>query len=480
MSEESAAPSLLNRIGLLLGPGLALLVWLVGPPEGLTPQAWALLCVMILVVVWWVSEAIPVAASALIPLVALPLFGIAKPAEAAAPYADPIIYLFVGGFILAMAVERWGLHKRLAYGVVGVVGAGPKALVAGFLIAAGAISMWISNTATTLILIPIAMGAVRALALDGEPDPALGRALALAVAYAASIGGVGTPIGSPTNLVAVGYMEKEGLSLGFGQWMILGVPLVVVMLAAAWLVLTPGVKAQGDPARAKAVIADAQAALGKITPAETRVMIVFGLVALGWIFRLPLSDAVPALKGLSDMQIAMAGVLALFLIPSGAKKGGALMDWATAERIPWGVALMFGAGLSMAAAMETTGVTAWLGEVLGFLRDWPPLLILLLLVAVTVMVSEVASNVATLTAVLPVVGAVAQATGMAPLYLIFAAAMGASLAFMMPMGTAPNAIAYATGFPTIGRMIRTGIVLNVLAIGLIVTVVQVFGPVVLG
>lgn len=472
--------TLLTRIGLVLGPVLGIAVYLAGPPAGLELRAWALLAIMTLVVVWWVTEAIPVAATALIPLVALPLFGIAKPAEAAAPYADPIIYLFVGGFILAMAVERWGLHRRLALGVVGVVGTSPRALVAGFLIGAGALSMWISNTATALIYIPIALGVVRALAGDGEPDPVLGRALVLAVAYAASIGGVGTPIGSPTNLVMVGYLEKAGMSLSFGQWMTLAVPLVVVMLGAAWLLLALGVKREGDPARSRAVINQARDALGPITQAELRVLIIFGLVAAGWVLRQPAGEAIPALKGLSDMQIAMAGVLALFLVPSGAKGGGALMDWPTAERIPWGVALMFGAGLSMAAAMETTGVTGWLSEALAFLQTWPPILVLAMIVAVTVIVSEVASNVATLTAVLPIVAAAAAATGIAPLYLVFAATMGASLAFMMPMGTAPNAIAYATGYASIGRMVRIGFVLNLCGIALVVGVVQTFGPTVLG
>lgn len=481
MDDTGVQSGLLGRIGLVLGPALAGALVLLGPPEGLSPEAWAAIALLALVVVWWVTEAIPVAATALLPLIGLPLVAGVKPLEAAAPYADPVIFLFVGGFMLAAAVERWGLHKRFALGLVSAIGVAPGALLAGCLIAAGLLSMWISNTATALMLMPIAIGIAAATAAAGASHPRLAGALAIAIAYAASIGGIATPVGSPTNLVAMGWLERNGLSLAFLDWMALATPLAAVMLAAAWVVLRidlgPAPPA-ADLSAGRAELDRMRAELGPMSEPERRVMIVFGLTALAWVLREQIVR-IPGLAGLSDMQIAMAGAVALFLVPSGQARGEALIDWPRAERIPWGIALLFGAGLSLAGAMEALGVTDWLAGELSFLGAWAPLAILAGIVALTVFLSEFASNTATLTAFLPVVGAVAAATGMAPLYLVFGAAMGASLAFMMPVGTPPNAIAYATGQVDMKRMIRVGLVLNLLGVGLITLTIEVLGPFVL-
>jgi sodium-dependent dicarboxylate transporter 2/3/5 len=471
-------------LGFVLGPAIAAAICFVGPPEGLSQQAWITIALLALMVVWWVSEAVPIAATALLPILVLPSLQIMPAADAAAPYADPVIYLFIGGFMLAAAVEKWNLHARLALGIAGLVGGKPIALVGGFLLAGGLLSMWISNTATALILTPVAIGVARAMSLNGRPDPVLGGALVLAVAYAASIGGIGTPIGSPTNLVAMSYLERNGLSLSFTQWMSIAVPLMFVMLAAAFCVLGAQVaffSKSRAPANGSAVIQEAYRALGPMTQPELRVLLVFTTVAVLWITR-ELYTQLPGLERINDTAVALAGALALFLIPSGdkAQRSKPLLDWPTAERIPWGIALLFGAGLSMAEAMEATGVTEWLGANLTWLGGYTPFVIVLAIVAVTVFASELASNVATLSAFLPVVGGVAAATGMDPLLLVFPAAMGASLAFMLPIGTPPNAIAYATGLPSMRRMITLGIGLNIIAIAAIGAIATLLGPIVLG
>jgi sodium-dependent dicarboxylate transporter 2/3/5 len=463
---DLAMPSRLGAAGLWAGPAIALGMLFAGTPEGLPPAGWTTLALLAWMAVWWITEAVPVAMTALLPLALLPLLGAATPAAAAAPYADPIIYLFIGGFMLAMAIERWGLHTRIALAVAGGLGTRPIALVAGFLLAAALLSMWISNTATALMLMPTAIGVVRATTPAGaEPSRRFAAALVLAVAYGASIGGIGTPVGSPTNLVAMGYLERNGLSLAFVDWMLLALPIMVAMLAAAWALLAFEVRGvtHGTLA-ARDAIARERARLGTMSAPERRVALVFGGVALAWMAS-PWLSRLPGLGALNDTTIALLGALVLFILPSGdAVRRGRLLDWATAERLPWGVALLFGGGLSMAAAMNANGVTAWLADSMGGVGTLAPLVVLLLLVAVTVFASELASNTATLSAVLPVVGAFSIAAGLPTLELAFAASMAASLAFMLPIGTPPNAIAYATGWPSMATMCRIGLGLNLVAI----------------
>ncbi|MEZ6022001.1 MAG: DASS family sodium-coupled anion symporter [Hyphomonadaceae bacterium] len=456
-------------VGLVLGPALALGIQLAPPPEGLGPEAWWVVSLAALMVVWWVTEAIPIAATAMLPLAVLPMTGAASLREAAAPYADPIIYLFIGGFILAAAVERWRLHERIALSIAAKAGDRPTALVAGFMIASALLSMWISNTATTLMLIPIAIGAAGALN-QGKPDLLLGGALTLGVAHAATIGGVATPVGTPTNLIALGFLERGGEEIAFIDWMKLAVPMVLLMLPLSWLFLCLplfGRKHDAAEAIAKSV-RDALAALGRITVPEVRVALVFAGVALAWISR-PVLDDLPGLGGLSDPVIAILGALTLFLIPSGRGKGEPLMNWRTAEGIQWGIVILFGGGLSLAAAMESTGLAQWIGTWIGGLEGLSSLGLIAILVIVTILVSELASNVATLTSMLPVLAAVADATGAPLLPLAFPVAIAASFAFMLPVATAPNAIAYSSGALTLKRMLSVGIGLNIAAAIFIIT-----------
>jgi solute carrier family 13 (sodium-dependent dicarboxylate transporter), member 2/3/5 len=457
-------------VGLILGPTLAIGLQLIPPPEGLSVEAWRVVSLAALMVVWWVTEAIPISATALIPLAALPLLGAASMKDAASPYADPIVFLFIGGFILAACVERWRLHERIALSIASVAGGRPVALVGGFMIASMLISMWISNTATTLMLAPIAIGAARAMTGGGKADLALGGALTLGVAHAATIGGVGTPVGTPTNLIAIAFFERAGEPIAFIDWMARALPIMLMMMPLAWLLLCWPLFGKGHTRfeAIGAVVKDALKALGPITRPEARIGIVFALVAIAWMARTEIAK-LPGLGALTDTGVAIIGALALFFIPSGRGSGEKLIDWKTAERIPWGIAILFGGGLSLAAGMEATGLAAWIGEWIANLDGVSAFALVGLLVVTTILVSELASNVATLTSMLPVVAAVATATETPLQQLAFPVALAASFAFMLPVATAPNAIAYSSGLVTLKRMLAVGFGLNIAAIVLIMT-----------
>jgi sodium-dependent dicarboxylate transporter 2/3/5 len=452
-------------VGLILGPALALGLQAFAPPQGLSPEAWRVVSLAALMVTWWVTEAIPISATALLPLAALPLIGAVPIKDAAAPYADPIIFLFIGGFMLAAGVERWRLHERIALSIASLAGGRPIALVAGFMTASALISMWISNTATTLMLAPIAIGAARALSPEGKTDLALGGALMLGVAHAATIAGIGTPVGSPTNLIAIGFFERAGEPMAFIDWMRRAVPMMLLMLPLAWLLLCIplfGRRAANSHA-AGDVVRVALKKLGPLAKPELRIGILFALVALAWMTRTLIVERAPLLSGLTDTGIAVAGALLLFLVPSGRGKGEKLIDWPTAERIPWGIAVLFGGGLSLAGAMEATGLANWIGAGIAQMEGASAFALVAILVVVTIIISELASNVATLTSMLPVVAAVASATD-APLQpLAFPVAIAASFAFMLPVATGPNAIAYSSGLVTLKRMLAVGFGLNIAA-----------------
>lgn len=457
-------------VGLVLGPALAVGLQLAQPPEGLSPEAWCVVSLAALMVVWWVTEAIPISATALIPLAALPLIGALSMKDAASPYADPIVFLFIGGFILAACVERWRLHERIALSIASVAGGRPVALVACFMLASMLISMWISNTATTLMLAPIAIGAARAMSGGGQPNLALGGALTLGVAHAATIGGVGTPVGTPTNLIAIAFFERAGEPIAFIDWMSHALPIMLLMMPVAWLLLCWPLFGKGHSQfeAIGSIVKDALKALGPITRPEARIGLIFGLVALAWMTRTELMK-LPGLGALTDTGVAIFGALLLFFTPSGRGNGEKLIDWKTAERIPWGIAILFGGGLSLAAGMEATGLAAWIGEWIAGLDGLSTFALVALLVVTTILVSELASNVATLTSMLPVVAAVASATGTPLQELAFPVALAASFAFMLPVATAPNAIAYSSGLLTLKRMLTVGFGLNIAAIILIMT-----------
>lgn len=457
-----------QAIGFVLGPLLAFALFVLPPPEGLTRDAMSAAALLVWMAVWWSTEAVPIPATSLLPLVVLPLAGLGSLREIATPYADPVVLLLLGGFIIAIGLERWGLHKRIALNIVAVSGARLKTLVAGFMLAAGVLSMWISNTSTTLMMAPIALS----VALSAGAGPRFATALMLGLAYAASIGGVATPVGTPTNLIAIGWLEDTaGVTISFAQWMAVGVPAMLLMLPIAWFMVTSGLRS--DPAAASAAQAEVQrerSALGAMTVAEGRIAMVFAGVAGLWILREQLV-ALPLLSGLTDMGIAIIGALAMFVIPAGTQteetRGRALLDWSDAKAIPWGVFLLFGGGLALAGAVQRSGLADWLGMALSGLGAAPTIVLILVVVTIIIFLTEVMSNVAAMTTFLPVLGALATALDASVTALVIPAALAASCAFMLPIATGPNAVVFATERVPIRAMIQTGFWLNLACIAVI-------------
>ncbi|GGG95387.1 di- and tricarboxylate transporter [Glycocaulis albus] len=493
-----------RRIGLVTGIVLAIGLQLIPVPEGLSSEAWLCLSLALLMASWWASEAIPIAATALIPLALFPLLGIASAREAAFPYADPIVMLLLGGFVVALGIERWNLHARIALNVVAAFGSRPSLMLLGFMIASGVLSMWISNTATTLMMIPIALKVAEAVEKEGVDTKMFAPALALAIAYSASIGGLATPVGTPSNLIAIGYLERTAeRSISFPEWMMLGLPAAALIIPAAWIILTRfafKIPSRAGSGEGHALVIAEKKALGRMTTPEKRVAMAFGTVALLWMGReLPgvligmgdisfgwnpllawMSSALnlPVTLRLNDMQIAMAGALAMFLIPAGGPegRGRALMDWETTQRLPWGVLVLFGGGLSLAAAMDATGLSGWIGSHLAIVAELPLPVVVLILAFMVVFLTELTSNVATTTAFLPVLGGVAAAAGVPAEHLILPVALAASCSFMLPVATAPNAIVYASGAVTMGQMIKAGFRINLVAAPLIALLASFIAP----
>lgn len=456
-------------VPILVGAALFLALLVLPAPDGLGPEAWRVVAVAALMITWWITDAIPVPATALLPIALFPTLGATTAGAATAPYGDPIIFLFLGGFVLALAMERWNLHRRVALNIVSRTGSQQDRIVGGFMLATAFVSMWVSNTATAVMMLPVAISVAELL--KDRPDAAkFSLALMLSIAYAASIGGVATLIGTPPNALLAGALNQGyGYDLGFGRWMIIGVPVAVVMLAGAWLFLTRiSIRLdRGEIADAASLFERELRALGDWSPSEIRVGIVFVVTAFAWIFRTLLDDFIP---GLNDTSIAILAALALFLIPSGSAQGGTLVDWDTAKRLPWGVLILFGGGLSLAAAVTQTGLDVWIGAQLGTYASALPLIGIVVMVAVVVLVlTEFTSNTATAAAFIPLLAALAVNLGENPLLLTVPAALAASMAFMLPVATPPNALVFGTGHVTIPQMARQGLWLNILALVVIST-----------
>jgi sodium-dependent dicarboxylate transporter 2/3/5 len=458
-----------QRIGLLLGPALLALMLLLPAPAGMSGDAWRTAAVGAFLATWWLTEAIPIAATALVPLVIFPLLGVLSASEAAAPYANPVVFLFMGGFMLALAMQRQQLHRRIALRIVRFVGTRPDRLVLGFLCATAFLSMWVSNTATAVMMLPIALSVVQLVAAEPEGrDRNLAIGLMLAIAYAASIGGLGTLIGTPPNALFAAFMlETYGVQVGFARWLLVGVPLVLIGIPLTWLLLTrvafPVRTAQLEGAEA-AILAEYER-LGPMSAGERRIAILFLLTAAAWIAQPLLGRVVP---GLSDMSISIAGALLTFLVPVGDGRRGQLMDWKTAETLPWGVLVLFGGGLALAEAVTHSGLAEWIGSALGGLERLPMPVVVLIVTTVIVFLGELASNTATAAAFLPLVGPLAVGLGENPLLLAVPAAIAASCSFMLPAGTPPNAIVFGSGYVTVPQMSRAGWWLNLTFIALIV------------
>lgn len=444
---------------------------LVGPLGDMPPAAWRTAAIGVWMALWWVTEAVPIPATALLPLVLFPLLNVVNINAAAAPYANPVIFLFFGGFILAAAFERTGLHRRLALWLLGIVGTRPDRIVLGFMVVGGFISMWVSNTATVLMLLPLVNSMLRPPGRDAGGTGGLAtsdfeRALLLGIAYAATIGGYGTLVGTPPNALLAGFLQQtHGVKLGFLDFMLVGVPIVVIGIPAAWLLLTRVTfRVRGGTALMEAAtLAEQRRQIGRATRPEKFVAAVAVVTALAWMTQPWLSRVVP---GVSEAGISVACAVALFAIPIDSQ-GTRVVDWEAAEGIPWGVLVLFGGGLSLAGAIQDSGLAKWIGDSVGGLRMLSPLLLILIVTTVITFLTEFTSNTATAAAFLPVVSSLAVGAGMNPLVLSIAAGLAASNGFMLPVGTPPNAIVFASGKLTIPQMARAGLLLDLVFIVLI-------------
>ncbi len=456
------------RWGLWGGLAAFTIMLLLPAPAGMPIEAWRTTAVVVLMATWWMTQALPLTATALIPFLAFPLFGIMDANETAGAYYSPILFLVLGGAIIALAIERTGLHRRLALAIVSRGGSTPAAMLLAFMAATAILSLIVSNTATTLIMIPIAVAVLKAAEVPAGHTDGFAGALAMGIAFAASIGGLGTLVGSPTNAIAAGIIERStGLRIDFLTWATYGLPLVALAIPLCWFILLRVQRVQPtdfDPDAARAGIGEARA----WSTAEKRLVPVIAAVVAAWVMLPLISSYVPA-NALTDGTIAIAGALLLFVIPDGT--GRALLNWDEANRAPWAVIMLFGGGLALAAGIGASGLDDWLGAALQPLRQVHPLVVALVLVALVVLITEFASNVAAASGVIPVVAGIIAATGIDPILLALPAAWAASWGFMLPSGTGPNAIAWATGHIALPRMLKAGLILDLAGVPLMVGLV---------
>jgi len=516
---DAAGPefSLRRKIGLLLGvPLFLVLLWPALTP-GLSEAGRRLLATSGLMAFWWITEAIPIPATALLPMCLYPLFGILPMADVTRNYGDENIFLFLGGFLIAIAMQKWNLHRRLALHIVRLIGTAPRRLVLGFMCATAFISMWISNTATTMMMYPIALAVILQLAPEQEARGQVAKnnkepmgkqtatsneqratsnqqlatsnfrtCMMLAIAYAASIGGLGTLIGTPPNIIFAGSVQKlfpQAPPVDFLRWLAFGLPLILVFIPITWFLLTrllfPIAK---DLFSSGQDLIDAEIKkLGRMSAGERSVLAIFLSTALAWIFRVDLELGFVTIPGwasrlgladkVSDATVAMIAGASLFFIPVRFRRGEFLLDWVTAVKIPWGILLLFGGGIAMSAGFKASGLSIWLGERLAGVGNWPPIAIIIAVCLVVTFLTEVTSNTATATIFMPIMAATAQALHLHPFLLMVPAAISASCAFMLPVATPPNAIVFASGYVTVPQMARAGLWLNLIGVILVTALV---------
>jgi len=487
-AESAAGRGRFQQIGLVVGPLLCgLMVAVAGQQTVMPDAAWRVAAVGLWMAAWWATEAVPVPATAFIPLVVFDLLGIASSADTARSYAHPTIYLFLGAFVVALAVEKWTLHRRLALWILSRTGTDGKRLILGFMLVAALLSMWITNTSTTMMLLPIALSVGKLISDQGlHIDPEDARrfqiALMLSLAYAATIGGLSTLVGTPPNILLAGFLQETyGREIAFVDWMLIGVPLSVMLLPLGWWVLTSVVFRFSIPATAQtqALIDELRDELGPMSTPEKRVALVFLVVVALWITRGMLTS-LPGLSGLSDTGIVMAAALLLFIVPAGAAERGPLMTWPDAAALPWGVLVLFGGGLALAAQVSDSGLAAWLGESLSALSSFGVIVLILASAGLVVFLTELTSNLATAATFLPVIAAIALSVNVDPLVLCVPVTLAASCAFMLPVATPPNAIVFSSGVLRIADMLRAGLVMNLIALVLLTLVAVLLVPAVLG
>ena len=455
------------------------------PPETMPLSAWHTAIAAILMAIWWCTEAVHVSVTAIVPLAIFPLLGIGDIKTVAAPYANPIIYLFMGGFVIALAVEKWDLHKRIALTILTSVGKSGPAIVGGFMLASAIISMWVMNTSTTLMLLPIGVSVVKIVSesadeLNDTQKHNFQLAVLLGIAYSATIGGMATIVGTAPNAFFVGFMKENGFTeIGFGQFMLVGFPLTLVMLPLAWFAIThivfPIKFSTSDATRNH--LFKLRADLGLMSIAEKRVSVVFASAAFLWMTR-PLLNMLSIFSGLSDAGIAMIAATILFLIPSANKNDPYLMKWETMSKLPWGLLILFGGGLSLASSVAQTGLADWIGESLVVLGGAGTIVLVIVITTLIAFLTELTSNTATTGTFLPVVAALAIGISVDPLIFALPATLAASCAFMLPVATPPNGIVYGSGYIRIPEMVKAGFVLNIIGIVVLSILALIIAPIV--
>ncbi len=474
-----------KHIGLLAGPLIFTGILLWGAPGSISPEAWRVLALGAWTIIWWISEAVPIPVSALLPMVGFPILGISDLKTVAAPYSDPVVYLFMGGFMIAITMEKWNLHRRIALNIVRLTGTNANGIILGFLLSTAFISMWISNTATAVMMLPIGASVIDLVTRGNQGYERrdirnFAICMMLVIAYGANIGGIATLIGTPPNVVFASILRNNHqIQVGFGEWMLLGLPFSLGMLAITYFLLAKVLYRNrlGEFEGGRTLIRDELDKLGPVSRGERLTTLVFGSTALAWVIQQPVTKAMGITFKDTDTLIAMVAAISLFIIPVNTKKDVRLLNWKDTEKLPWGILLLFGGGLTLANTLKDVGLIDLIGRqfqdahLAGF---W----IILGLATVSLFLTEIMSNVALVTVLVPVVGAIAVGVGMNPLYTCIPVTLAASCAFMLPMSTPPNAIVFASGHLTIPQMMKAGIWLNIAAIGLIALLAEFLIPLV--
>lgn len=462
----------LKHFGLVLGPLLFTITLLFFKPEGLSSEGIAVLSTTLWVAVWWIFEVVPIAVTAMLPIILFPITGAMELSATTAAFGHKYVFLYIGGFTLAIAIEKWNLHRRIALTVINLIGTSVSRIILGFMLATAFLSMWISNTATTVMMLPIGMAIISQLKDNPETkedeNVTFGKALMLAIAYSASIGGIATLIGTPPNLIFAGILEEQyNIEMTFSKWIIYGLPISILLLFICWKYLTNVAFKfkQKDFLGGKAEIKRLLNNLGKISYEEKTVLIVFCATAFLWMTRsFLISKLVPAID---DTIIAMASATILFLLPTKNKKEPKIINWESAVKLPWGILLLFGGGLALAEGFKTSGLAEWIGTQITQFEQLPLILLLFILVFVVNFLTEITSNLATTAMLLPIIAPIALVLDVHPFTLMVGITIAASCAFMLPVATPPNAIVFGSGYLKIPDMMRTGILMNIISIILI-------------
>ncbi|MBM1105691.1 DASS family sodium-coupled anion symporter [Aurantibacter crassamenti] len=469
-----------KKAGLFIGP-ILFLILLNLPFNLISEKGDAVIAVAVWMVIWWITEAVSISVTALLPLLLFPILKIMDIGEVGANYGSPIIFLFFGGFVLALALEKVNLHKRIALNIIKLTGTTPNKVVLGFMIATAALSMWISNTATTVVMLPIAMSVIGLLVNDADgftkSDQNFALCVMLGIAFSANAGGIATVIGTPPNSVMIGLLENEyNIEISFLKWMVIGVPFAAVMIWISYLVLVKLMypNKQLKFSASKEVINDELKKLGAMSGKEKMVLIIFGITVFLWIFRTVINGIFPELK-LNDTIISIMAAIAMFSVPYNLKKGDFIINWKDTQKLAWGILILFGGGLALAKGMSVSGIVDLVSNAIAN-SNISILFTAILLITLMLFMTELMSNVALVAVLAPVVAGIAIGLEIPVLYLLIPVTMASSCAFMLPMATPPNAIVFASGYIKVKQMARAGILLNLIAIGLLILMFQFVVP----